>query len=83
MKMFVHKKYTISYRQACGELFRNYVILLRYSINTAVHQRDLLKESDPENFFLRKMKTYLKNIRSFGSLSNALLKRQFHIVSYK
>ena len=82
MKMFVHKKYTISYRQACGELFRNCVILLRYSINTAVHQRDLLKESDPD-FFLRKMKTYLKNIRSFGSLSNALLKRQFHIVSYK
>ena len=53
MKMFVHKKYTISYRQACGELFRNCVILLRYSINTAVHQRDLLKESDPENFFFK------------------------------
>ena len=51
MKMFVHKKYTISYRQACGGLFRNYVILLRYSINTAVHQRDLLKESDPDIFF--------------------------------
>ena len=51
MKMFVHKKYTISYRQACGGLFRNCVILLRYSINTVVHQRDLLKESDPENSF--------------------------------
>ena len=51
MKMFVHKKYTISYRQACGGLFRNCVILLRYSINTAVHQRDLLKESDPDFFF--------------------------------
>ena len=82
MKMFVHKKYTISHRQACGGLFRNCVILLRYSINIAVHQRDLLKESDPV-FFLRKMKTYLKNIRSFGSLSNALLKHRFHIVSYK
>ena len=51
MKMFVHKKYTKPYRQACGGLFRNCVILLRYSINAIVHQRDLLKESGPENFF--------------------------------
>ena len=43
MKMFVNKKYTISYRQALD----------------------------------------IKNIRSFGNLSNALLKRRFHIVSYK
>ena len=62
MKILVHKKYTIRipYRQEWGGLVRNCVIRLRHSFNTVVHQRDLLKEYDPENIFPFKEK--LKHI---------------------